>query len=369
MMSGKTRFPFTASQWQELEHQALIFKYMVSGIPIPPDLLFTLKRSYLDSTAVLPSKLFPHHSQHVGWNCFQMGLGRKIDPEPGRCRRTDGKKWRCSKEAFPDSKYCERHMHRGKNRSRKPVEVLKTTGTNSNLSNPSTLVSSNKNLSNNSLSSLTSLPSESQNRHLHPYHNPHLDHQQQPFSVYNHSSSSSSRPNGIGLSSQDSNTSLLFDSGSYSNADLRKSRYVYGLKDEVDEHSFFSEEPSRTHVRDLSMDESWQLTPLTMSCSSSSSKQRSCSGLQSEHSYLQLQSSNHCDLRRNDVKMERKEATQKTIHFIDEWPVKEKDSSWLELDDKSSNSGSVSTTQLSISIPTSSYDFPIFNTCRTHNGD
>jgi hypothetical protein len=28
-----------------------------------------------------------------------MGLGRKIDPEPGRCRRTDGKKWRCSKEA------------------------------------------------------------------------------------------------------------------------------------------------------------------------------------------------------------------------------------------------------------------------------
>src|ERR1044072_6014537 len=63
----------------------------------------------------------------VGWNYLPMGLGRKIDPEPGRCRRTDGKKWRCSKEAYPDSKYCERHMHRGKNRSRKPVEVLKTT--------------------------------------------------------------------------------------------------------------------------------------------------------------------------------------------------------------------------------------------------
>ena len=59
-----------------------------------------------------------------------MGLGRKIDPEPGRCRRTDGKKWRCSKEAYPDSKYCERHMHRGKNRSRKPVELLKTTTNN-----------------------------------------------------------------------------------------------------------------------------------------------------------------------------------------------------------------------------------------------
>lgn len=48
--------------------------------------------------------------------------GKKFDPEPGRCRRTDGKKWRCSKDAYPDSKYCERHMHRGRNRSRKPVE-------------------------------------------------------------------------------------------------------------------------------------------------------------------------------------------------------------------------------------------------------
>lgn len=53
-----------------------------------------------------------------------MGFSRKAeDPEPGRCRRTDGKKWRCSKEAYPDSKYCEKHMHRGKNRSRKPVEM------------------------------------------------------------------------------------------------------------------------------------------------------------------------------------------------------------------------------------------------------
>ena len=58
-----------------------------------------------------------------------MGFGRKIDPEPGRCRRTDGKKWRCSKEAYPDSKYCERHMHRGRNRSRKPVEVNMSTHT------------------------------------------------------------------------------------------------------------------------------------------------------------------------------------------------------------------------------------------------
>jgi len=47
-----------------------------------------------------------------------------MDPEPGRCRRTDGKKWRCSKNVVPDQKYCERHMHRGRQRSRKPVEAV-----------------------------------------------------------------------------------------------------------------------------------------------------------------------------------------------------------------------------------------------------
>lgn len=63
----------------------------------------------------------------VGWGCYQMGFGRKPDPEPGRCRRTDGKKWRCSKEAYPDSKYCEKHMHRGRNRARKSLDQNQTT--------------------------------------------------------------------------------------------------------------------------------------------------------------------------------------------------------------------------------------------------
>ncbi|ONK71656.1 uncharacterized protein A4U43_C04F10980 [Asparagus officinalis] len=49
----------------------------------------------------------------------------KADPEPGRCRRTDGKKWRCARDAAPDQKYCERHLHRGRPRSRKPVEHRK----------------------------------------------------------------------------------------------------------------------------------------------------------------------------------------------------------------------------------------------------
>ncbi|TKY64271.1 Growth-regulating factor 5 [Spatholobus suberectus] len=129
--SARNRSPFTPTQWQELEQQALVFKYMVTGTPIPPDLIYSIKRS-LDSS--ISSRLFPQHP--FGWGCFEMGYGRKVDPEPGRCRRTDGKKWRCSKEAYPDSKYCERHMHRGRNRSRKPVEVSSATSTATNNPKP-----------------------------------------------------------------------------------------------------------------------------------------------------------------------------------------------------------------------------------------
>ncbi|XP_020582469.1 growth-regulating factor 1-like isoform X2 [Phalaenopsis equestris] len=140
MMGGRSssRYPFTASQWQELEHQALIFKYMASGIPIPSDLILPIRRSFLlDSTTTSPSLVFPPQTQ-LGWSCFQMGFGKKAeDLEPGRCRRTDGKKWRCSKEAYPDSKYCERHMHRGKNRSRKPVEISLAAKTNHSSSSSS----------------------------------------------------------------------------------------------------------------------------------------------------------------------------------------------------------------------------------------
>lgn len=64
------------------------------------------------------------------WACFETSVlesgyywrREALDPEPGRCRRTDGKKWRCSKDAVAGQKYCDRHMHRGRNRSRKPVE-------------------------------------------------------------------------------------------------------------------------------------------------------------------------------------------------------------------------------------------------------
>ncbi|GAB2293919.1 hypothetical protein Dimus_028133 [Dionaea muscipula] len=50
-------------------------------------------------------------------------VGNGKDVEPGRCKRTDGKKWRCSKDVAPNQKYCERHLNRGRPRSRKPVEA------------------------------------------------------------------------------------------------------------------------------------------------------------------------------------------------------------------------------------------------------
>ncbi|BAS96688.1 growth-regulating factor 2 [Oryza sativa Japonica Group] len=126
---GSGRCLFTATQWQELEHQALIYKYMAAGAPVPPDLLLHLRHRAAAAAAAdvdtVPSLAFPPH--HLGWGCYGAAAaqyGRRVeDPEPGRCRRTDGKKWRCSREAYGESKYCEKHMHRGKNRSRKPVEM------------------------------------------------------------------------------------------------------------------------------------------------------------------------------------------------------------------------------------------------------
>ena len=57
----------------------------------------------------------------LGSLCFD--YRSSMEPEPGRCRRTDGKKWRCSRDVVQGHKYCERHVHRGRGRSRKPVET------------------------------------------------------------------------------------------------------------------------------------------------------------------------------------------------------------------------------------------------------
>ncbi|KAL6961303.1 hypothetical protein U1Q18_039070 [Sarracenia purpurea var. burkii] len=112
---------FTASQWAELEHQALIYKYILANVPVPPNLLITLKNSFNPyGLSGFSSGSFAPNS--LGWSSFHLGFSGNTDPEPGRCRRTDGKKWRCSRDAVADQKYCERHINRGRHRSRKPVE-------------------------------------------------------------------------------------------------------------------------------------------------------------------------------------------------------------------------------------------------------
>jgi hypothetical protein len=39
------RGPFTPSQWMELEHQALIYKYITARVPVPSNLIIPLKKS------------------------------------------------------------------------------------------------------------------------------------------------------------------------------------------------------------------------------------------------------------------------------------------------------------------------------------
>ncbi|KAJ0936992.1 putative transcription factor interactor and regulator C3H-WRC/GRF family [Helianthus annuus] len=116
MMQGVSSY-FSIGQWQELEVQALIFRHMLTGSPIPPQLLNLLLNS--NHNLNYPRSNFPPLYQTGGGYWGRGGM----DPEPGRCKRTDGKKWRCSRDVVAGHKYCERHIHRGRNRSRKPVEI------------------------------------------------------------------------------------------------------------------------------------------------------------------------------------------------------------------------------------------------------
>ncbi|KAJ3695573.1 hypothetical protein LUZ60_000950 [Juncus effusus] len=323
MMSGRgNRYPFTPSQWQELEHQALIYKYMESGIPIPSDLILPIRRSFLlDSSLASPSLGFSQPS--LGWGVYQMGFPRKAeDPEPGRCRRTDGKKWRCSKEAYPDSKYCEKHMHRGKNRSRKPVEMPLTT------SNP------NPNANPNNISSVSSTSS----RTTSPY--PSSLSMSTPQPAYNH----------LLYSNQINSTPSHFQNASPYYSSDREYRYSHGVRELEEQQGFYTD--SSTGERDSC---SWQFRPLGMNGGS----------IQQQSSYIPFFSSKeegdkshnnqqHCFLLGADLKLEKPvrsetEGEKPLRHFFDEWPQKK--DPWMDLEE------AYSKTQLSISIPMTHHDF------------
>ncbi|TKY67898.1 Growth-regulating factor 5 [Spatholobus suberectus] len=297
------RSPFTVSQWQELEHQALIFKYMVAGLPVPPDLVLPIQKSF-DSI----SHGFFHHPT-LSYCSF---YGKKVDPEPGRCRRTDGKKWRCSKEAYPDSKYCERHMHRGRNRSRKPVESQTMT---------------------HSSSTVTSLTVTGGSSGTVNFHN-------LPANAF-----------GNLQGRKDAFLSMLIYRYSLSlelwAILLELNRYLQGLKSEGGEHCFFSEASGSNKVLQMEsqLENTWPLMS-TRVASFSTSKSSNDSLLHSDypqHSFLsgEYASGEHV-----------KEEGQPLRPFFNEWPKSRE--SWSGLEDERSNQTAFSTTQLSISIPMSS---------------
>ncbi|KAL0425884.1 UNVERIFIED_CONTAM: Growth-regulating factor 9 [Sesamum radiatum] len=113
---------FTALQFHEFYSQILVYNSIASGVPVPFHLFLPIWTSVFNSLGPAIYKKYPSFigisPENSGHSCSMM------DPEPGRCRRTDGRKWRCSKNVVPLQKYCERHMHRGRQGSRKHVETI-----------------------------------------------------------------------------------------------------------------------------------------------------------------------------------------------------------------------------------------------------
>ncbi|KAD5508303.1 hypothetical protein R6Q59_031118 [Mikania micrantha] len=104
---------FTFMQMEELKLQALIYKYMEAGLPVPSHLILPIWNSVIASI--------------TGSGCDRSlydNYKNTMEAEPGRCKRTDGKKWRCGKQVVSGYKYCERHLHRGRSQSRKDVEAV-----------------------------------------------------------------------------------------------------------------------------------------------------------------------------------------------------------------------------------------------------
>ncbi|KAK8934421.1 Growth-regulating factor 3 [Platanthera zijinensis] len=322
------RLPFTVAQWRELEHQALIYKYLVAGVPVPKDLLIPIHRSF-DS--------FYHRYPALGY-CSSY-CGKKLDPEPGRCRRTDGKKWRCSKDAHPESKYCERHMNRGRNRSRKPVESKTSSHprreSHSSSSTVTTSAASDSGISfqNTSLQSTVSGVSKSQ---------------------------------GLPSSSHCGSSLLQLNTISYKTGSKYDSysKHHDGAKVEVDEHDFFAESPHSTQDS-LRMNSSLNSSSGLISSkafltSNSCSESRFLS--HSQHNFHTMENLNDVTISSAPKQLEDphsffrsefgspdqgKHEYQGLRHLL-EWS-KGRDL-WLNLEDEQSKQNS-STTQLSISGP------------------
>ncbi|XP_074308666.1 uncharacterized protein LOC141643412 [Silene latifolia] len=145
---GCAKTTFTANQRQELERQTVIYKYIMASMPVPPELIIPVSK-YPSSSLRHTDQSSVRNAMELRYNALGRGGGSVGgNPEPWRCKRTDGKKWRCSRDVAPDQKYCDRHSHktRPSARSRKPVEssllvssatTSRTSTSNPNFINPS----------------------------------------------------------------------------------------------------------------------------------------------------------------------------------------------------------------------------------------
>ncbi|KAJ6388429.1 hypothetical protein OIU77_026907 [Salix suchowensis] len=124
MTSVNERVLFTAAQLQELERQTTIYKYMVASAAVPPELLMPITKNQSNvltsqSNSKITIILFVKFKSFCV--LYESKMLIKIQSH-GDARELMGKKWRCSRDVAPDQKYCERHSHKSRPRSRKPVE-------------------------------------------------------------------------------------------------------------------------------------------------------------------------------------------------------------------------------------------------------
>nr|AIN46596.1 growth regulating factor 3 [Larix kaempferi] len=378
------RPPFSPAQWQELEHQALIFKYMMACVPVPPELIIPIRKSLLSlpqRSPPLPPQSHHHIPTLTPWSPFHMGFGGNIDPEPGRCRRTDGKKWRCSRDVVPDQKYCERHMHRGRHRSRKPVEghTAAVTCQSNSTSAPAVTSSSNvlprpASISVNSLQKLHQPGPLLGTKNL-SFTGSGSQIQQYPFQSAAGAIAASS-PSAMG------------------NKDYR---YVNGMKGgEMDEHILFSETSGSS-----TMNNQWRFmaaskeavphSSLSKTNSNDSLLQYSSSpqlrtllgqnlGIMTEgsqvasihinpHDKQHQQRQQHSFLSTDYGRVQegmREPEEQPLRHFFDEWPRSR--NPWATNVEEETSNRSSSTTQLSISIPMPSSNFSATDSSSTPRG-
>ncbi|KAB1216304.1 Growth-regulating factor 12 [Morella rubra] len=59
---------------------------------------------FTDICIIKEPKWLAHASSAIDSSC--LGNRNGFELEPGRCRRTNGKKWRCNRGVVPDRKYC-----------------------------------------------------------------------------------------------------------------------------------------------------------------------------------------------------------------------------------------------------------------------